>query len=408
MRYLFVHQNFPAQFLHLARHLAAQQRHDIVFISEANKNNIPGVRKVVYQPARKPAETTHRDAVEFEAAMLRAEAVAQTCQNLRQLGYEPDIVIGHHGWGELLNIADVWPDVPMLGYQEFYYHADGLDVGFDPEFPTDPASLPRVRAKNAINLLALTNRGFGQTPTAFQHSTYPAWARERITLLREGVNLEICRPDPAARSRPFQLGAITIRPDETLVTYVARDLEPYRGFHVVMRAIPHLQRERANLHVVLVGGDGVSYGARLSFGTWRERLMGEVGSRLDMARTHFVGRLDYSDYVRLLQRSDCHVYFTYPFVASWSLREAMACGCALVASDTEPVAEFIADRRTGLLCAFHEPATLAERVLNLLGSPGLTKRLRAGARAWAEKNLDMAAYLRNYETLISRLTGGGE
>ncbi len=403
MKYLFIHQNFPAQYLHLVRHLAAQRRHDIVFVSEANRNNIPGVRKVVYKLPRGGAPETHRDGQEFELAVLRAETVAATCRNLRQLGYEPDIIIGHHGWGELLNIGDVWPGTPLLGYHEFYYHSNGLDVGFDPEFPTDPAALPRVRAKNAVNLLALTNPGHGQTPTAFQHSTYPDWARRRITVLREGVNLDVCRPDPGARSRLFQLGELVVGVDETLVTYVARDLEPYRGFHVVMRAIPALLRARSDLRVILVGGDGVSYGARLSQGTWRERQVEEVKSELDMARVHFVGRLDYVDYVRLLQRSDCHVYFTYPFVASWSLREAMACGCALVASDTAPVLEFVSDRIAGLLSPFHEPQTLAERVLTLLDSPALAERLRRGARAWAEENLDMGNYLRAYEALIRKL-----
>ena len=170
-----------------------------------------------------------------------------------------------------------------------------------------------------------------------------------------------------------------------------------------MRAIPALLRARSDLRVILVGGDGVSYGARLSQGTWRERQVEEVKSELDMARVHFVGRLDYVDYVRLLQRSDCHVYFTYPFVASWSLREAMACGCALVASDTAPVLEFVSDRVAGLLSPFHEPQTLAERVLTLLDSPALAERLRRGARAWAEENLDMGNYLRAYEALIRKL-----
>ena len=406
MRYLFVHQNFPAQFLHLVRKLVAENRHDVVFISEANSNQIRGVRKVIYQMPRGLNAEAHRDAQEFELAMLRAEAVAHTAANLKALGYQPDIVIGHHGWGELLNIADVWPDVPLLGYQEFYYRVEGTDVGFDPEFPTPVASLSRVRAKNAVNLLSLTNPGHGQCPTVFQKSTYPDWAQDNIAVLPEGVNLDICRPDPAAGGRDFALGGLVVPPDAKLLTYVSRDLEPYRGFHIVMRALPALLRARPDLFVVLVGGDGVSYGARLSEGTWKERLLAEVGP-LDPGRVSFPGRLEYDTYVRLLQRSDCHVYFTYPFVASWSLREALACGCAIVASDTAPVLEFVSDRRTGLLSPFLDPAALSDRVLEVLEDVPLARRLRRAARRHAEATLSMQTYLDGYEALIARTIAAG-
>lgn len=405
MRYLFVHQNFPGQFLHLVRHLAASGRHELVFVTEANENRIPGVRKILYRIDRAAAPSSFRDAQEFEMATLRAHAVARTAAQLRSLGFTPDIIIGHHGWGELLNLHDIWPGVPLLGYHEFYYRTAGLDVNFDPEFPTPEAAYARIRAKNAVNLLALTNPGHGQAPTWFQRSTYPAWAQPGITLIPEGVDLAACRPDPALRAAPFELGALRIAPHERLVTYVARDLEPYRGFHVVMRALPRLLRARPDLRVVLVGGDGVSYGAKLAGTTWREWLLNEVGP-LDPARVHFPGRLDYAQYIRLLQRSDAHVYLTYPFVASWSLREALACGCAIVASDTAPVLEFVTEGATGRLTPCLDPARLAERVLETLEERDRTAAMRSAARGWAEANLRMADHLAAYEALIRRLVGG--
>ena len=425
MRYLFVHQNFPGQFLHLVRHLVRQNdyeggQNEVVFISEPNTNAMPGVRRVSYRMPREAAPETNPVAQEFEAATLRAEQVAQTARTLRQLGYVPDIVIGHHGWGELLNIQDVFDRTPVLGYLEFYYHTDRFDVGFDPEFPSDVSMFPRVRAKNAVNLLALTNgsdgpgcpRVRGQTPTLFQRSTYPDWAHEQISVLPEGVNLDICAPDFLAAARDLVLPVpdqevVVVRPGECLVTYVARDLEPYRGFHIFMRALPHILQAHAGARIVLVGGDGVSYGARLSEGTWREYMLREVGGSLDLSRVHFVGKLAYSAYVALLQRSDAHVYLTYPFVASWSLREAMAIGCAIVASDTAPVQEFIRDRETGLLTPFHQPQVLAERVLELLEDRTLATRLRAAAREYAERTLSMQDYIANYETLIRRTIDGG-
>ncbi len=406
MRYLFVHQNFPGQYLHLCRHLAAQGRDEIVFLSEMNENAISGVRKMVYPAPVESPPGIQGPAREFDQAMQRASLVAQAGRTLRHLGFVPDIIIGHHGWGELLHLGDVWPSVPLLGYCEFYYRLKDSDVDCDPEFPTPAAMLPTIRAKNAVNLLALTNPGHGQTPTRFQLETYPAWAQERITVLPEGVDLDRCRPDPSARARPFLLGDARVPPGAKLVTYVARDLEPYRGFHTFMRALPRILGERADTHAVLVGGDGVSYGARLAEGTWREWLLREVGSRLPPGRVHFAGRVHYEDYMRLLQRSDAHAYPTYPFVASWSLREALACGCALVGSDTAPVREFIQDGANGLLSPLLDPTRLAERVLEILEDEALAGRLRERARCYAETTLRLADHIASYEALIHKLTRG--
>ncbi len=418
MKYLFVHQNFPGQFLHLVRHLAKSKRHELVFITEPNANAIDGVRKLPY---RKPAPgnaATHAGAQELDAALRRGEVVAVAAANLKRLGFTPDIIIGHHGWGELLNLADIWPGVPMLGYFEFFYQTEGIDVGFDPEFPIMPAEFPRIRAKNAINFLALDlsirNRNIhGQTPTKWQLSTYPIWAQPQISLLPEGVDLEICKPRTPSRitarsptgHRPFEIGEHVIAPSDKLVTYVARDLEPYRGFHLLMRALPKLLAERRDVRVVIVGGDGVSYGAPPPHGTWRAAMLTELAGRIDTGRIIFPGRVDYGTYLGLLTRSDAHVYLTYPFVTSWSLREAMACGCAIIGSDTRPVREFVRHRINGLLTSFFDPAALAARMLELLEDVPLASRLRAGARRHAERHLALDTYLTAYEALILKLTG---
>ncbi len=405
MRFLFIHQNFPGQFLHLVRHLVAARKHEIVFITQPNANEIPGVRKVPYRRPDPPPQDTHWTVREFETASRRAEAVARTAASLKGLGFQPDIIIGHHGWGELLHIGDVWPGVPLLGYYEFFYHTDGIDVGFDPEFPANLADFPRIRAKNAVNLLALNLGAHGQTPTAWQLSTYPEWAYDQITLLPEGVNLELCKPQPELRREPLRIGETEIAPSDKLVTYVARDLEPYRGFHTMMRALPPLLGARKDVRVVMVGGDGVSYGAAPQGTTWRAIMQKEMAGKFDADRVLFPGRIDYRTYLRMLQRSDAHVYLTYPFVASWSLREALAGGCAIVASDTEPVREFVRHNRNGLLTSFFDPKALANSVLSLLEDEVLSRRLRAGARRYAEKNLGMADYIAGYVELIAKLTG---
>lgn len=406
MKFLFVHQNYPGQFLHIVRHLVASGQHEVVFITEPNPNEIAGVRKVPYlRPALDHADT-HIAARELDNGAKRAEAVFRTGFGLRHLGYQPDIIIGHHGWGEMLNLRDLWPNTPMLGYFEFYYQHDQADVGFDPEFPAEPLDFPRIRAKNAINHIALNLGGAGQCPTEWQLSTYPDWARPKIDLLWEGVDLETCRPDPAARRKAIKVGDMTIRPTDKLVTYVSRDLEPYRGFHIMMRALPDLLRARKDVKVVMVGGDGISYGAApRQGGTWREAMIAEAGKGIDMDRVVFPGRIPYSTYLTALRRSDAHVYLTYPFVASWSLREAFAIGCPIVGSDTVTVKEFISHGENGLLTPFLQPATLARTVLNLLDDKKLTSTLRTNARAYAERRLAMGEYLNAYCALIQRLTG---
>ncbi len=405
MKFLFVHQNFPGQYLHIVRHLLEDPAHEIVFISEPNGNHIPGIRRVNYKLPPVSNDGTHATGREFNVAAHRAEMVATVAANLRTLGFTPDIIIGHHGWGELLNLPDVWPKVPILGYFEFYYATDGQDVGYDPEFPVNAAQHARIRAMNIINLLALSLNQHGQTPTQWQLTRYPDWARGRIRLLPEGARLDVCCPDPAAYGRNLVIGNLTVAPTDRLVTYVVRNLEPYRGFHVMMRALPSLLAARTDIKVVLVGGDDVSYGARLPSGTWREHLQKELSGTYDESRVAFAGQVPYPVYLQLLQRSDAHVYLTYPFVPSWSLREAMAAGCAIVASDVEPVREFIAHRRTGLLTPGLDPQKLSDNIRLLLDDPRLNQRLRRAARRHAEAHLDMATHIAAYETAIAELTG---
>jgi glycosyltransferase involved in cell wall biosynthesis len=405
VKFLFVHQNFPGQYLHIVQHLVASKLHDVVFLSEPNKNRISGVRAIPYPKPSLPAVEAHVGTRELDAALRRAQVVQGTAMNLKALGFEPDIIIGHHGWGELLNLCDVWPGVPILGYFEFFYRIDGIDVNFDPEFPTPVADYARIRAKNAVNLLALGLGQYGQTPTGWQLSTYPKWAHPFITLLPEGVKLDVCKPNPQVRRRNLVIGKTTIKPSEKLVTYVARDLEPYRGFHVMMRAIPHLLRARKDIRVVMVGADGISYGAPPAKGTWREAMLAELGDRIDCERVLFPGRIDYTSYVAMLQRSDAHVYFSYPFVASWSLRESLAAGCFVVGSDTTTVREFVQHEQNGVLVPFFDQKVLAETILGGIEDTAMSRRLRENARRFAEKNLAMQDYLKGYDALIAKLVG---
>jgi glycosyltransferase involved in cell wall biosynthesis len=403
VRYLFVHQNFPGQYLHFVRHLLTDSKNDVVFISEPNQNHIPGVRRVSYQMPKLAQENVHPNAREYEVGARRAEIVARTAENVKRLGFTPDIIIGHHGWGELLNLPDVWPDVPILGYFEFYYRTSGQDVGYDPEFPIEIERNPRIRAMNIINMLALGLDQHGQTPTNWQRERYPEWTYSQIKVLSEGARIDLCKPDPNARKKPFTVGNFTVQPDEKLVTYVSRNLEPYRGFHTMMRALPEILSEREDVRVIMIGGDDVSYGARLANTTWREHFQKELAGKYDETRVLLPGQISYELYRALLQRSDAHVYLTYPFVASWSLREAMACGCAIIGADVEPVTEFITHGRTGILTAGLDSAALAKRVLEMLEDQKLARRLRTAARRYAEQHLDMDDHIKAFEARVAEL-----
>jgi glycosyltransferase involved in cell wall biosynthesis len=411
VNFLFVHQNFPGQYVHIVRSLLADNElrpgtHEIVFMTEPNQNHMPGVRKVTYAKPPEMSPTLAWDTREYETSSRRAQAAYRGALQIKALGFQPDVIIGHHGWGELLNLVDAFPGVPLIGYFEFYYRILGTDVNCDPEFPMDQAMFGGVRGKNSTNLLALNLEQYGQTPTKWQHSTYPEWAKKQITIIEEGVDLETCKPDPTAHKKTLTVGKLTVTPKQKLITYVARNLEPYRGFHTIMRALPRILRERPDVVVSLVGGDGVSYGVLpRQGGNWRNLLMKEVGDGIDLNRVHFMGKVGYEEHLALLQRSDAHVYLTYPFVASWSLREALACGCVVVGADTPAVTEFVQHEVTGLTTPPLDHNALADTVLLALGNTKLAARLRANAREFAEKKLGMPDYIARYRAYIEDVTG---
>lgn len=391
MRVLFVHQNFPGQFKHLAPALVAQG-HEVTALTMVRNPpaNWQGVRLVGYLAARGSSKEVHPWLTDFESKAIRGEAAFHAAMQLKASGYVPDIIVAHPGWGESLFLKDVWPSARLGIYCEFYY--GGADNGFDPEFRKEDASeVCRLRLKNINNLLHFGLADAGISPTHWQASTFPSPFRERIAVIHDGVDTDVLVPNGAVTAQ-FGSGASLTRADE-VITFVNRNLEPYRGYHVFMRALPDLLRRRPKAHVVLVGGDDVSYGARPTGGkTWKQTFLDEVRGQLDadaLARIHFVGLLGYGQFVSLLQLSTVHVYLTYPFVLSWSLLEAMSVGCAIVASDTQPLHEAITPNETGRLVPFFDGAALVDQVVDLLESPAERARLGRNARAFAQANYDL-------------------
>jgi glycosyltransferase involved in cell wall biosynthesis len=388
MNFLFVHQNFPAQFAHLAPALA--QRGHRVYALTIGGRELPGVELHRYRPSRGTTHHIHPLAAEFETKVIRGEACAQAAALLMQQGYTPDVIVAHPGWGENLFLKDVWPEARLLSFVEFHYAAKGQDVGFDLEFDhSDLASAEKLRAKNAHLLLTLDAMDWGLSPTHWQKSTVPAQYRDRISVIFDGIDTGLVRPDPAAQ---ITVKNKVIRAGDEVITFVSRNLEPYRGYHVFMRTLPEIQRRRPNAVTLIVGGDEVSYGAPSPPGkTWKSKFFDEVAYQLDTEKVFFLGRIPYKEYLKVLQVSACHVYLTYPFVLSWSCIEAASAGCLVVGSRTPPVEEVIEHGKTGLLVDFFDVNAWAGAISGCLAEPGKYAPLRAAARQAAVERYDLAS-----------------
>jgi glycosyltransferase involved in cell wall biosynthesis len=393
MRILFVHQNFPGQYRHLAAALARTPGWQVTALGDTKfvgqRPKIPGVKLVGYPTPPGASQSTHHYVKPLEGAVRRGQAVVRACLELKKQGFTPDIIYAHPGWGEALFLKDIFPQAQLTLYCEFYYGAMGRDVGFDPEFPATLDDLCRVRTKNAASLLSLEAADRGISPTRWQRDAFPEFLRERISVVHEGVETDLVKPDP--RAEVVIAGKnVTLRPGDEVVTYVARNLEPYRGYHIFMRALPEIQRRRPNAHILIVGDQGVSYGQALPKGqTYRQKYLDEVAKDLDMSRVHFLGQVPYQTLVRIYQVSSAHVYLTYPFVLSWSLLEAMAAGCPVVASRTPPVEEVIVDGENGFLVDFFSLSEIAERVDQIIGKAGDVDKVRENARKTVVEDFDL-------------------
>ena len=393
MRVLFVHQNFPGQFRHVALALGKRPGTGIAAITdEVNKQQLTGLATARYRFQPAPLPGLSSAAAALTTRFRRAEAVAAAMLEVKKRGFVPDVIVGHPGWGELMLAREIFPASRMIAHAEYYYSAKGADVGFDPEFPEamDEISI-RLKAKNIPLLAAITDSTCSVAPTAWQASRFPPELRSKIVHIHEGIRTDLVKPDPAAVYE-HNLGGLSFRPGDEVITFVNRNLEPMRGFHIFMRALPRILAARPKAHVVIVGGDGVSYGAPPPKGqTWKAIFLAEVADRLPMERVHFVGQVPYANFIALMQISRLHIYATYPFVLSWSMLEAMSAGALVLGSATPPVTEMIEHGRNGLLYDFFDIEALAASAIDALAHPERHAGLRANARRFIAERYDLAS-----------------
>ncbi len=384
MKILFIHQNFPGQFIHLAPALAARG-HQIV-ATTLQRIDVPqwqGVKLVPYTVSKGTTPGIHPWAAEMETKIIRGEACFRACLQMKSQGFSPDVIIAHSGWGESLFVKEVWPEAKMAIYCEFYYHAQGSDVGFDPEFPPkDEGNVCRLRMKNVNNLMHFEIADAGISPTQWQASTFPKRFRDKITVIHDGINTDLLIPNPNVSLTLNN--SVQLTRQNQIITFINRNLEPYRGYHVFMRALPEILKHNPKAKILVIGGNETGYGAEPPQGTtWRDVFLNEVKDDLDLFRVFFLGNVPYNVYMAVMQLSTVHVYLTYPFVLSWSLLEAMSMECAIVASDTQPLHEAITHNETGRLVNFFDVPGLAENVTELLNNPDERHRLGLNAREFA-------------------------
>jgi glycosyltransferase involved in cell wall biosynthesis len=403
MKVLFIHQNFPAQYRHIATILGQSPENELVAIAKRDDAKIPGVRVIKYAPKREAHKNIHHYLREMENHVLHGQEVTRVMSELRQQGFRPDIVCGHPGWGETLYVKDVFPKAALLTYCEFYYRGQGADVGFDPKEPPTLDTLCRVRTKNAHLLLSLEASDHGVVPTRWQWQQHPAELRGKLSIIHDGIRADIAKPEPAARL--ILPGGEVFAAGEEIVTYVARNLEPYRGFPSFMRAAGLILKRRPKTRILVVGADGVSYGGKRADGRgYREALLEEVD--LDRSRIHFLGHLPYDKFIQVLQVSAAHIYLTIPFVLSWSMLEAMSAGCLVVGSNTPPVAEVIRDGENGLLVDFFDPESIAAGVNRVLDHPDRMAGPRRKARQTIMAKYELNRCVEQQIALIRQVAGG--
>ena len=396
LKIIFVHHNFPGQFKFLAPKLV-ELGHEVFAmpIGEAAEFVWEGVKVTPYRINRGTTKGVHPWVSDFETKTIRGDFAYNFGKKLRASGLYPDVIIAHPGWGESLFLKQVWPDAKLGIYCEFFYQTIGADVGFDPEFPAAVDSENRIKLKNLNNLLHMEIADLGISPTEWQRSTYPEPFKSKIITVHDGIDTDQVKPDKLA-SITLSSGKILSFEDE-VITFVNRNLEPYRGYHTFMRSLPRILKDRPEANVLIIGEGGVSYGSKPNpdvYGdlNWKTIFINEVKNKIsleDWDRVHFVGKVPYNIFLNVMQISSVHIYLTYPFVLSWSLLEAMSAGCAIVASDTNPLHEAITHDQTGLLVDFFNQDKLASVVNNLLDNESLRTRLGACARQFAIKNYDL-------------------
>lgn len=390
MNILFLHRSFPAQFKYFASELAKDKNNRVVFITNSETYEIDGIEKIIYKPESTGIEEASPYIKGYTAAVNHAQAAAKEAQKLKEKGFEPDIIYGHSGWGVTLFMKDLFPKVPLICYFEWFANAEGADTGFG-GVEIDETQRAGVRCSNSQILIDLYSCDAGISPTQWQKSQFPKEYQNKIQVIHDGIDTEFFKPETNAEFLGFHA-------EDEVITYGTRGMELYRGFPQFMQAVEILLKKRPNLHVIIAGEDKVFYRGRLEKGTYKELMLEKLD--LDLERIHFVGALPYVDYLKMLQISSSHIYLTVPYVLSWSILEAMSCGCCVVASNTAPVLEVVKDNYNGILTDFFDINQIVEKIEFALDNKDKIKEIRNNARKTVVEKYNLEKILTKHTNFL--------
>lgn len=372
MHVLFVHQNFPAQFGHVAGYLVQKHGFRCTFVSQRPAGTSGGIERIQYQLKGGATAQTHYCSRTFENAIWHTHAVFEALKARPDI--RPDLVVAHSGFGSTLFLRELY-DCPIINYFEYFYRPTNSDMDFRKDFPTLELDRLRARARNAMLLLDLENCDVGYSPTRWQRDRLPEVFHDKVRVIFDGIDTTLWRPMPGL---PRKIGERVIPAHQRIVTYVARGMESMRGFDIFMKTAKRLCDQRSDVLFVIVGQDRICYGGdqKITGGkSFREWVLSQ--DQYDLSRFLFTGLLPTPELAKLFSLTDLHLYLTAPFVLSWSLMDALACGATVLASSTEPVCEMIQDGSNGLLADFFDIDGLAARAAQVLDDPGAYKHLGA-------------------------------
>jgi len=390
MKFLFIHQSMPGQYREMVLWLATQGDHQIVFLTQSETPpKVDGIMSVIYRPHERDKSAASWPSKKWEDAAASGLGAVRAASNLeKKQGFRPDIIIGHTEWGELLFFKDLWPEVPVIGFFELYHSMTGGVVGFDPNDPPNKDTPYLLRVSNSVLCTTLDAVDTGVAPTLWQGKGFPEFFQDKLYICHDGVRTDRLKPDQNVNLGLGRLDRPLTRKDEVF-TFLARNLEYTRGYHLFMRALPKIQQARPKARVIVVGGDGASYGRKSNTpGGLRAEMEADLGDQIDWERTHFLGLVPYHSYCKIIQLSRCHMYLTMPFILSWSLLESMSMEATIVATDVAPVREAVTHGETGMLVDFFDPDGLADQVIDILANPAAYAHLGPAARTHVAETYD--------------------
>lgn len=398
MKILFIHRSFPGQFKYLATLLSLDPNNTVIFLTEDKENQIQSIKKVLYMPEKQNTKNGNTFLSNYENAVSHSLGAAKKAMELKETGFEPDIIYGFAGWGSSMLIKDVFPDVPFLCYCEWYLNCENQSSGFEGK-SLSIEDKAKLRCNNAHVLTTLSLCDEGIAPTQWQKNQFPKEFQDKIKVIHDGVDTGLFKPDNEAKFLIKEENLEFTTKDE-VITYGTRGFEPTRGFPPFMEAIEKLLKKRPNAHVLIAGDNIVHYSPQKTT-DYKKLMLNKLD--IDMSRVHFVGSLPYAEYKKFLQVSSVHIYLTYPFVLSWSILDAMSTGCCVIASNTAPVLEIIEDNYNGLLTDFFDVNKLVEKIEYALDNKEKMKEIRRNARQSIVDKYDLTKVLPQQIQVINSL-----